>query len=35
LKESGNEGLKPVKKLTLKKNDLVDKNGEVVVFGKR
>ena len=34
LKESGNEGLKPVKKLTLKKNDLVDKNGEVVVLEK-
>jgi len=34
LKESGNEGLKAVKKLTLKKSDLVDKGGEVVVLEK-
>ncbi len=34
LKESGSEGLKSISKLTLKKNDLVDKSGEVIVLEK-
>jgi len=35
LKESGNENLKAVKKITLKKNDLTDKEGEVIVLEKQ
>jgi len=35
LKESGNENMKAVKKLTLKKNDLTDKEGEVIVLEKQ
>lgn len=34
LEESGNEKLEIVKKITLKKNDLVDKEGEVIVLEK-
>ena len=34
LKESSDEGLKSIPKLTLKKNDLVDKSGEVIVLEK-
>ncbi len=32
LKESGSEGLKPVDKLTIKKKDIIGKQGEVVYF---
>lgn len=32
LKEGGNEGLKPIDKLTLKKKELEGKNGEIVVL---
>jgi L-ascorbate metabolism protein UlaG (beta-lactamase superfamily) len=33
LKEAGDEGVKPVDKLTLKRKDLADKDGDVVVLG--
>lgn len=33
LKEAGEESVKPVDKLTLKRKDLVDKEGDVVVLG--
>ncbi|KKR65419.1 MAG: hypothetical protein UU06_C0019G0014, partial [Parcubacteria group bacterium GW2011_GWB1_40_5] len=32
LKEAGEEGIKPVDKLTIKKKDLEGKEGEVVVL---
>ncbi len=32
LKEAGVEGMKPVDKLTIKKKDIVDKQGEIVVI---
>jgi hypothetical protein len=33
LKEAGEEGVKPVDKLTIKPRDLADKGGDVVVLG--
>ena len=32
LKEAGDESVKPVEKLTIKRKDLVEKKGEVVVL---
>jgi hypothetical protein len=32
LKESGNEGIKPTEKLTIKKKDLDGKEGEIVIL---
>ena len=33
LKEGGDEGVKPIDKLTLKKKDLEGKNGDIVILG--
>lgn len=35
LKESGNEGVKPIEKLTIKKKDLEGKEGEIIILSEQ